>query len=539
MASRTWLAVALMLLIWFGWLRWFAPVPVEQNPKSAVSNAAQTSESNPKGAQVNSSLAGNSQSSSGFVSEFSPVPQVASSEFTSSSLSVVFSAVGGKLMSAKLPKYHETIDNKSPLVTLVSPERSSLTTAALFSDNQLGGFSRGLFEAKQEGNLFSFSKKTKEAVLVKEYRFSPESNFIDVNFKLTFLKNNKKEWGNLLIPVGTHDAETFDAQEPLKAWEAVYYQNDEIKRITLDKIRSENEAAHQGHTEWLAFGNRYFSSVVINQTQQINPDVVIKKTESFNGAYLRYPIVLKEGQKEIQFSFKFYLGPKDYKELSKSPGLKQLIDYGTFTVFAYPLLELLRFFYKFIHNYGVAIILLTILVRVLFYPLTQKSMKSMKAMQKLQPKIAELKEKYKDDQKKLNEEQMALFKTHKVNPAGGCFPMLIQLPVFIALYAVLGNSIELFHAPFFGWIHDLSTKDPFYIYPVLMGIAMFLQQKMTPSAGMDPTQQKMMYFMPVIFTFMMINLPSGLTLYIFVSTILGVIQQVSMKDKQGVVPQPS
>ncbi|MBM4304760.1 MAG: membrane protein insertase YidC, partial [Deltaproteobacteria bacterium] len=174
-----------------------------------------------------------------------------------------------------------------------------------------------------------------------------------------------------------------------------------------------------------------------------------------------------------------------------------------------------------------------------FYPLTQKSMKSMKAMQKLQPKIAELKEKYKDDQKKLNEEQMALFKTHKVNPAGGCFPMLIQLPVFIALYAVLGNSIELFHAPFFGWIHDLSTKDPFYIYPVLMGIAMFLQQKMTPSAGMDPTQQKMMYFMPVIFTFMMINLPSGLTLYIFVSTILGVVQQVSMKDKQGVVPQPS
>jgi len=107
------------------------------------------------------------------------------------------------------------------------------------------------------------------------------------------------------------------------------------------------------------------------------------------------------------------------------------------------------------------------------------------------------------------------------------------------LYAVLGNSIELFHAPFFGWIHDLSTKDPFYIYPVLMGIAMFLQQKMTPSAGMDPTQQKMMYFMPVIFTFMMINLPSGLTLYIFVSTILGVVQQVSMKDKQGVVPQPS
>ena len=158
-------------------------------------------------------------------------------------------------------------------------------------------------------------------------------------------------------------------------------------------------------------------------------------------------------------------------------------------------------------------------------------------MQKLQPQIAAIKEKHKDDQKKLNEEQMALFKVHKVNPAGGCLPMLVQLPVFIALYAVLGNSIELFHAPFFGWIQDLSTKDPFYIYPVLMGAAMFLQQKMTPSAGMDPAQQKMMYFMPVIFTFMMINLPSGLTLYIFVSTLLGVLQQGALKDKKGSLPQ--
>jgi YidC/Oxa1 family membrane protein insertase len=164
-------------------------------------------------------------------------------------------------------------------------------------------------------------------------------------------------------------------------------------------------------------------------------------------------------------------------------------------------------------------------------------MKSMKEMQKLQPKIAALKEKYKDDQKKLNEEQMALFKAHKVNPAGGCLPMLVQLPVFIALYAVLGNSIELFHAPFFGWIQDLSTKDPFYVYPVLMGLAMVLQQKMTPSSGVDPAQQKMMMFMPVIFTFMMINLPSGLTLYIFVSTLLGVAQQMALRDKKGTVPQ--
>jgi YidC/Oxa1 family membrane protein insertase len=258
------------------------------------------------------------------------------------------------------------------------------------------------------------------------------------------------------------------------------------------------------------------------------------------GAYLQYPLIFKDNQNELDLSLQFYIGPKEYTELSKVAGLKRLIDYGTFAFFAYPLLEILRFFHKYvIQNYGIAIILLTLLVRGLFYPLSVKSMRSMKEMQKLQPQIASIKEKYKDDPKKLNEEQMALFKAHKVNPAGGCLPMLVQLPVFIALYAVLGNSIELFHAPFFGWIQDLSTKDPLYIYPVLMGLSMFAQQKIAPSAGMDPAQQKIMLVMPVIFSFMMVKLPSGLTLYIFVSTVLGIVQQMALKDKSTVVPQPA
>jgi YidC/Oxa1 family membrane protein insertase len=159
-------------------------------------------------------------------------------------------------------------------------------------------------------------------------------------------------------------------------------------------------------------------------------------------------------------------------------------------------------------------------------------------MQKLQPQIAAIKEKYKDDVQRFNQEQMALFKTHNVNPLGGCLPMLVQMPVFFALYAVLGNSIELFHAPFFGWVHDLSAKDPLYIFPVLMGISMFIQQKMTPAAGMDPTQAKMMLLMPVVFSFIMISLPSGLTIYIFLSTLMGILQQVSMnRERKSTAPQ--
>jgi YidC/Oxa1 family membrane protein insertase len=230
----------------------------------------------------------------------------------------------------------------------------------------------------------------------------------------------------------------------------------------------------------------------------------------------------------MEYDFKFFMGPKNLTVLSKVPGLRQLIDYGMFSFLAYPMLTVLHFFYKFIPNYGLAIILLTIFVRILFYPLSVKSYRSMKEMQKIQPEILALKEKYKDDKERFNREQLALFKTHKVNPAGGCLPMLIQLPFFIALYALLANSIELFQAPFIFWIKDLTTKDPYYVIPAFMEVAMFIQQKITPMSGMDPAQQKIMLFMPIIFTFIMLNLPSGLTLYIFVSTILGVIQQQYM-----------
>ena len=537
MASRTWVAVSLMLFIWFGYMRWFAPLPTPVATSSGkVVEAIQGDSA--AGAQPSPAISKSSLDTPN-LSTFSPIIRGQTISLKTSKLDLLFSSNGGKIMEAKLNRFHETIDDKSPLIAPISKEKSSLALGALFTDPNLAEFSGGVFEGKQTGQTVSFYKKNKIASVAKEYSVKEDSHFIETKITVSIPKDSRREWGTLLIPVGTNNMESFEAQTPLKSWEVVYYQNDEIKRESLEKLRKADELVKQGHTEWLAFGNRYFSSVIINEGNQINPDVVFKKTDNFNGAYLRFPLVLKDGQNEIRFSLKMYVGPKDHKELSQVPGLKKLIDFGTFTVFAYPLLEILRFFYKFIHNYGVAIILLTILVRALFYPLSQKSMQSMKAMQKLQPQIAALKEKYKDDQKKLNEEQMALFKAHKVNPAGGCLPMLVQLPVFIALYAVLGNAIELFHAPFFGWIQDLSTKDPFYVYPILMGLAMVVQQKMTPSAGMDPAQQKMMLFMPVIFTFMMVNLPAGLTLYIFVSTILGVAQQVALKDKKGSVPQPA
>jgi YidC/Oxa1 family membrane protein insertase len=204
---------------------------------------------------------------------------------------------------------------------------------------------------------------------------------------------------------------------------------------------------------------------------------------------------------------------------------------------AVPILWLLGWFYHYTHNYGVAIILLTILTKVVFFPLTLKSMRSMKAMQALQPQINALRSKYKSDPQRIQRETMELYREHRVNPLGGCLPMIVQIPVFYALYVALSVSVEMQNAPFicfghlFGmhlWICDLAAQDPTYILPILMGVSMFVQQKMTPTMG-DPRQAKMMLLMPVVFTFMFLNLPSGLVLYWTLSNVLQIAQQLYME----------
>jgi YidC/Oxa1 family membrane protein insertase len=250
-----------------------------------------------------------------------------------------------------------------------------------------------------------------------------------------------------------------------------------------------------------------------------------------------------------EFSFKLFMGPKSLSLLrSLNNDLDRAIDFGWVDFFAKPCLMLMNFIHRFIPNYGVAIIILTLITRAMFWPLAQKSYKSMGEMRKLQPLMQEIREKYKGDKAKMNQEMMTLYRTYKINPMGGCLPMLIQLPVFFALYRMLYQAIELRHAPFFGWITDLSAPDrlfefgfkipfmePPYGIPVLtiiMGASMILQQKMTPAPG-DPTQAKMMMLMPVIFTFIFINFSSGLVLYWLVSNIFSIAQQYYTQKKQA------
>jgi len=255
------------------------------------------------------------------------------------------------------------------------------------------------------------------------------------------------------------------------------------------------------------------------------------------------PVTYFDGLENIKFSG--YIGAKEYKTLhSIKPVLTNVIEYGWFTFAAKPLFALLMWLHSILGNWGWAIMGLTAIIRLVLYPLTYKGMVSMQKMKNLAPKLKELKEKYKGDPQRLNAATMEMYKKHGANPLGGCLPMLLQIPVFFAIYRVLLNAVELQGAPWILWIHDLSRMDSYYILPILMGASMFLQQRMTPNNFTDPMQEKVMKYLPVIFTFFFLTFPSGLVLYWFVNNLFSIAQQFivnqqfkNAKDAKAVIKE--
>ena len=226
------------------------------------------------------------------------------------------------------------------------------------------------------------------------------------------------------------------------------------------------------------------------------------------------------------FTDTFFVGPKLQDQLAEvADGLKLTVDYGFLTMVSGPLFWLLNKIHDFVGNWGWSIIFLTIFIKLLLYKLNEKSGRSMAKMKKLQPRLKAIQERYKDDRQKLNEAMMDLYKRYKINPLGGCLPIAAQIPIFFALYSALLGAIELRHSPFYWWITDLSSMDPLYITPLLMGGSMFFQQRLTPTT-MDPTQQRILMWMPVVFTAFMFNFPSGLVLYWLTSNTLSILQQL-------------
>jgi len=292
------------------------------------------------------------------------------------------------------------------------------------------------------------------------------------------------------------------------------------------------EFSDKGELKWFAFEGEYFTALLISPPSQTSLSLLVKGDEKnlLKANLINAPVSILPMQ-AIKVPFQIYLGPKEIDRLKElGADAEKLVDFGWFTIVAKPLLWFLKLTNKITSNFGIDILILSILIKIIFLPLTQFSMKSMKEMQKVQPEMSRLKEQYKNDKARVQQEIMLLYKRRKINPMSGCLPMLIQLPVFIALYNALQYTIEMRHAPFFFWIRDLAARDPIYITPLIMGATMVLQQKMTPTAT-DPTQAKMFLLMPVMFTFLFLNFPSGLVLYWLVNNVLSIAHQYYMNKK--------
>ena len=366
-------------------------------------------------------------------------------------------------------------------------------------------------------------------------------NYEDQNVKLSreYTSHENKDYADLKITAEfkakkanyafvSMSSESWKDDPAARDRQIVYFTNKDIERVTLKDTQPLKEVATA--VKWIGATNRYFLMSMVTQDGS-EPKGLIQTPAPYTAKMsMVYPIT----GNTLTIPLRVYFGPKELDLLrAVDPTLDHTIDFGWFTLFAYPLLKGMRAIYELVHNYGVAIILLTIMIKVLTYPLTYKSMKSMKEMAKLQPQLAKIREKYKDDKEALNREMLTIMRGHGYNPLAGCLPIVIQMPVFFALYRVLYSSIELYHAPFAFWIHDLSSKDPYFVTPVLLSLTMFIQQKVTPNTATDPAQAKMMQFMPLIFGFFMISLPAGLTIYMLVNAMVSILQQLFLNKKLG------
>jgi len=467
---------------------------------------------------------------------------------------VKISEKGAVFKSFVLKKFKETINADSPLLEMISPDLTGGTVRVGFADNSLQGLNGAVFSAntekdtvdiKNEPQEISFSWTSPQGVAVeKKYLFSPETYMIGLNVNV---KNDSNQTikDNLTLSLfrsmsGKESRYGFEGPSALI--------NNKLEQVKIKKIKKKN--IFPGDIKWIAVQDRYFMSAVV-------PDVAVtagmrlyfNDDKILENEYVQPEFVINSGDQHAS-EYRLFFGPKSMTVLkSVDYDLVKAVNFGMFDILAKPCVWIMDFIYNhFIPNYGIAIIILTIFTKVILWPLGNKSYKSMADMKKIQPLMAEIKEKYKDDKKKMNEEMMGLYKTYKVNPMGGCLPMVVQIPVFFALYRMLYEAIELRHAPFFWWINDLSAPDrlfrfdftvpfmePPYGIPVLtiiMGATMFFQQKMSPPMG-DPTQAKMMMMMPIVFTFIFINFSSGLVLYWLVNNVLSMAQQYYITKKKA------
>lgn len=478
-----------------------------------------------------------------FADELDPVPgqQQASAKtitVTTDVLTLSIDTVGGDVVHANLNEYSAELDSSDSFVLLkdaqghqfiaqsglVGPQGIDLSSTNRPHYN-VSADSFTLADGQDELRV-PMTFTTNGIEYTKTYIFKRGSYALNVEYDVVNNSGNNATFGmyahlrqNLMDDGGSITMPTYRGG-------AYSTEDTRYKKYSFDDMQDRNLSLNLADGQgWAAMIQHYFAAAWIPRNEP-GTNLYTRVIGNLGDIGVRMPNKTIATGDQAKFEATLWVGPKLQDEMAEvAPNLDLVVDYGWLWFIAKPLHMLLSFIQSFVGNWGVAIICLTFIVRGAMYPLTKAQYTSMAKMRMLQPKLQAMRERIGDDRQRMSQEMMELYKKEKVNPLGGCLPLILQMPIFIALYWALMESVELRHSPFFGWIHDLSAQDPYYILPLLMGASMFLIQKMSPTTVTDPMQQKIMTFMPVMFTFFFLFFPSGLVLYWLVSNIVTLIQQ--------------
>ena len=555
MEKRTILAFVLSFLVLISWSYIFGPEKQHQPPQEEQAGTATQAPHQTPAPPQTTPLAPAPAPITPAAPAPSPATQHRDIVVDTPLYRAVLSNAGPTLTSFRLKKYRQTIDPDSAMIELINLQEG-------MGEFLRVGFTRLSEQIPQIGvcrvegedirlgpdshptDLVFHAESADGLTTTYSFRFYPDRYRIDITAQV-FNRGGIAVNGSVRAHMKVLEPDSKKGYYSYRG--LVLLVDDELEQMKIKKALEDESI--EGRITWFGYEDDYFITALVpeNTVKGIFKGR-LQGSGLLEGTYLPLSEALAPSM-QITSRYTLFMGPRQLDTLkSEGMGLDQAIDFGWTDIIAKPLLYVLRFFEKYLHNYGVSIILLTIMVKILFWPLTHKSYKSMGEMKKLQPRMAKIRDKYKHDKQLMNKEIMGLYRTYKVNPASGCLPMVIQIPVFFALFRVLGSAIELRHAPFLFWINDLSAPDRLFNFPfaiplmsppygipvltLLMGASMFVQQKMTPTPG-DPSQAKIMMFLPVIFTFMFINFPSGLVLYWLVNNVLSIGQQYRIGKKSA------
>lgn len=538
-SQRNILIIALLLVSFLVWQKW----DEHKNPPVVAQQSSQTT------SESNSSDA-NFIPESDSVQVDGEVPTDAAAParrnlitVLSDTLKLTIDTQGGDIVGTELLEHNGTLDSYNKFVLLTdTPNFVNIAQSGLIGRDGPDANPQGrpIYQTEQQDyalteGLDSLSvpltfTNDKGVVFTKIFTLTRDSHVVKVSYQIANKSNEPVEtqlYGQLKQSVNSVDEKSGNMLMA-SAYRGPAYSSVETRYTKYDfkKVKETNLALITANG-WVAMLQHYFVSAWIAPLEdgnQIYSRYLNNQGQAIIG-FKAQPTTVAAGSEQT-VTADLWLGPKLQKEMAAAAeNLDLTVDYGWLWFIAQPLFKLLLFLQSFTVNWGFAIILTTFVVRGIMYPLTKAQYTSMAKMRLLQPKLAALKERYGDDRQKMSQGMMELYKKEKVNPLGGCLPILVQMPIFISLYWVLMESVELRHAPFILWIHDLSVRDPYFVLPILMGISMYLIQKMSPTTVTDPLQQKVMQFMPIIFTFFFLWFPAGLTLYWLVSNVVTIAQQ--------------